>query len=112
MRPFAAQGDLGSPLVIGQDEIAVVRFAGGIADHTFATDALFAGCRGRDAGLSQSLGNRHAKRHGDARTATGQYHLETIRSRSEAHTSELQYLMRNSYAVLRLKKKKHNKQNT
>src|SRR3546814_7435918 len=61
--------------------MAVVRCAGGIADHTFATDALFAGCRGRDAGLSQSLGNRHAKRHGDARTATGQYNLETIRSR-------------------------------
>src|SRR3546814_7470961 len=29
--------------------------------------------------------------------------------RSEEHTSELQSLMRNSYAVLRLKKKKYNK---
>src|SRR3546814_4285357 len=32
--------------------------------------------------------------------------------RSEEHTSELQSLMRNSYAVFCLKKKKHNRQTT
>src|SRR3546814_3858055 len=34
------------------------------------------------------------------------------RSRSEEHTSELQSLMRNSYAVFCLKKKKHTQPNT
>src|SRR3546814_3522869 len=33
------------------------------------------------------------------------------RARSEEHTSELQSLMRNSYAVFCLKKKKHNRHN-
>src|SRR3546814_6850983 len=37
---------------------------------------------------------------------------ETIRARSEEHTSELQSLMRISYAVFCLKKKTTNKRNT
>src|SRR3546814_1058372 len=35
---------------------------------------------------------------------------ERVRARSEEHTSELQSLMRISYAVFCLKKKKHNKE--
>src|SRR3546814_8766118 len=54
------------------------------------------------------------------RPGTGRRHCPTVRSRphvpdrtrSEEHTSELQSLMRNSYAVFCLKKKKkNNKQN-
>src|SRR3546814_3027671 len=37
-------------------------------------------------------------------------HASTIRMRSEEHTSELQSLMRISYAVFCLKKQKHNTQ--
>src|SRR3546814_6938750 len=37
---------------------------------------------------------------------------DRIAQRSEEHTSELPSLMRISYAVCRLKKKKHNKRNT
>src|SRR3546814_7753319 len=44
-----------------------------------------------------------AARPGRGAVAKGQRHLRT---RSEEHTSELQSLMRNSYAVVRLKKKK------
>src|SRR3546814_3330220 len=41
----------------------------------------------------------------------GEWHIDHIRPlcRSEEHTSELQSLMRISYAVFCLKKKKHNK---
>src|SRR3546814_10046904 len=42
----------------------------------------------------------------DARTAAGDYgRAEARQGRSEEHTSELQSLMRNSYAVFSLKKK-------
>src|SRR3546814_9686488 len=41
---------------------------------------------------------------------TGTLKDATGRKRSEEHTSELQSLMRNSYAVFCLKKKKHNNQ--
>src|SRR3546814_5082455 len=37
-------------------------------------------------------------------------HRRASRARSEEHTSELQSLMRNSYAVFRLKKKQYNTQ--
>src|SRR3546814_7074721 len=47
-------------------------------------------------------------------TAVGTDHLKVLHSieaiRSEEHTSELQSLMRNSYAVFCLKKKKNNQQ--
>src|SRR3546814_7354811 len=38
-------------------------------------------------------------------------HIDLLISRSEEHTSELQSLMRNSYAVFCLKKQKKNKRN-
>src|SRR3546814_7225056 len=46
--------------------------------------------------------------HGQGETVGG----KTARSRSEEHTSELQSLMRISYAVFCLKKKKHNNKKT
>src|SRR3546814_1257645 len=43
----------------------------------------------------------------DANDLVGTDHLRALDDRSEEHTSELQSLMRNSYAVFCLKKKKH-----
>src|SRR3546814_3745101 len=40
------------------------------------------------------------------------HHADSFSMRSEEHTSELQSLMRNSYAVFCLKKKKHHKHTT
>src|SRR3546814_5060556 len=42
--------------------------------------------------------------------AIGRHHVGPVQERSEEHTSELQSLMRISYAVFCLKKKKKNKQ--
>src|SRR3546814_8653648 len=60
---------------------------------------------------------QHARQHrraGKVIGKTGQLrrHRETDANRSEEHTSELQSLMRISYAVFCLKKKKTNKQKT
>src|SRR3546814_1439257 len=48
----------------------------------------------------------------DAGEITRHRHDNRLAMRSEEHTSELQSLMRNSYAVFCLKKKKHNNTNT
>src|SRR3546814_1424995 len=45
-------------------------------------------------------------------SASPSRHIATSAGRSEEHTSELQSLMRNSYAVFCLKKKKNNTQQT
>src|SRR3546814_9206720 len=72
-----------------------------------------------DAGIAHHLGERHSRlglladgfveqnRAGDvlAQTRRSQQHF-AVRTRSEEHTSELQSLMRISYAVFCLKKKK------
>src|SRR3546814_4484948 len=52
--------------------------------------------------------NRHAQACSQAPAPADPCHSST-RNRSEEHTSELQSLMRTSYAVFCLKKKKHNK---
>src|SRR3546814_3428488 len=49
--------------------------------------------------------------HCSSRTLTLPRRWECPKPRSEEHTSELQSLMRISYAVFCLKKKKHNKSN-
>src|SRR3546814_4775075 len=49
----------------------------------------------------------HPSRRDERARAQRQQHGEQQQDRSEEHTSELQSLMRNSYAVLCLKKKKH-----
>src|SRR3546814_8989372 len=73
-------------------------------------DSLFDSVRGR--GLMQGLRLKHPSRdfvahlrdhHGLLTVAAGD---NTVRLRSEEHTSELQSLMRISYAVFCLKKKK------
>src|SRR3546814_9702516 len=61
--------------------------------------------------LADRLGPRHVRgREGEAlglrRRVAGGLHLSTSPNRSEEHTSELQSLMRISYAVFCLKKKK------
>src|SRR3546814_8615371 len=61
----------------------------------------------RDAGIHRRPGSeRHVR--GAAGRAAPQI-LGFLLDRSEEHTSELQSLMRNSYAVFCLKKKKQNK---
>src|SRR3546814_5938810 len=63
--------------------------------YTTLFRSVFVGLR-RPAGiLDRLLGGRHAE------------HDEAVEDRSEEHTSELQSLMRNSYAVFCLKKKKN-----
>src|SRR3546814_9017346 len=64
----------------------------------------------------QSAGVRHSgsrrilrwRRRRNARAAPSDSARTLARSRSEEHTSELQSLMRNSYAVFCLQKKNHN----
>src|SRR3546814_6515080 len=53
---------------------------------------------------------RQARHREEGAREQPQRHDDEALDRSEEHTSELQSLMRNSYAVLRLKKKKTNKQ--
>src|SRR3546814_6134339 len=84
-------------------------------DTLFPYTTLFRSLRqhiviGRQAGeAGGDIGRQVGKvgRQGGARGAVrlGEHHVEADR-RSEEHTSELQSLMRNSYAVFCLKKKK------
>src|SRR3546814_7056494 len=64
--------------------------------------------------LGQPVSVRRDKRQAQACGDDGrrQRHRSAARGRSEEHTSELQSLMRISYAVFCLKKKKKAKQNT
>src|SRR3546814_8730052 len=59
------------------------------------------GACGKDGGRQDQ---RHHLCHGRPRQKA--YYFEMFEARSEEHTSELQSLMRNSYAVFCLKKKK------
>src|SRR3546814_1433614 len=54
-----------------------------------------------------SLGSKVADLVALARTNTEKHYGDVLTERSEEHTSELQSLMRNSYAVFCLKKKKN-----
>src|SRR3546814_3976953 len=75
------------------------------------------GCEGQAAILDQLVGHREAEGDGLARAGLGGDeqvaalglglgHMRLHGGRSEEHTSELQSLMRSSYAVFCLKKKK------
>src|SRR3546814_10442165 len=65
-----------------------------------------AGCRHEKAGRDKMIARGHLAAPGGAGLAT--LWLPHVRQRSEEHTSELQSLMRISYAVFCLKTKKHN----
>src|SRR3546814_10226742 len=85
-------------------------------DTLFPYTTLFRSDTDRIAGLSGLTGasrrqNADTQRRGDANAGTGRNQGTGTRRRSEEHTSELQSLMRISYAVFCLKKKnkKYNK---
>src|SRR3546814_8437762 len=61
--------------------------------------AMFTGMKGRDGSIPGILHHR-------ARIGIGRFVARPVAGRSEEHTSELQSLMRISYAVFCLKKKK------
>src|SRR3546814_3334672 len=76
--------------------------------HMQCACKLAYGCSAIVAG---SLHHANVSAHAEQSSRAGQYHAADRRvtftlSRSEEHTSELQSLMRHSYAVFRLKKKK------
>src|SRR3546814_2691477 len=83
------------------------------SDHNLVSMALYAGPVRSDA-WSSHLVARSRRWHPDqfcgevGWLGTGDMHLD-VKIRSEEHTSELQSLMRISYAVFCLKKKKSNK---
>src|SRR3546814_5782096 len=75
-------------------------------EDTIMLDRLFAVGFRRDARRDAALGESLAEPVGVVALVAEQL----LRRRSEEHTSELQSLMRNSYAVFCLKKKKKRKQ--
>src|SRR3546814_5902455 len=77
--------------------------------HLRTMDGLSCLRRGR-CGLRRAL-HEECKTNTDKNKGTDERHPTTIILRSEEHTSELQSLMRISYAVFCLKKKKQNKTN-
>src|SRR3546814_6255205 len=77
--------------------VEVVSWAAGNGDRSENGDYIYGRKRLRE--IDREL-NRLAKRMKDAQV------VDPRRQRSEEHTSELQSLMRNSYAVFCLKKKK------
>src|SRR3546814_8113114 len=91
------------PLLQGP-RVAAQGQLGGASAHAAATSASFARSSSRQSGSSAGrlAGSRQCI--GSVRTAAA-YH------RSEEHTSELQSLMRISYAVFCLKKKKNREHN-
>src|SRR3546814_5489256 len=76
------------------------------------TDLMGSRCLAYAGGQPAGLGDLHRRRHCPLRPRHGLGGSQR-RSRSEEHTSELQSLMRISYAVFCLKKKQlHNTKNT
>src|SRR3546814_6303803 len=79
-----------------------------ILRHTKAVKSQTARASGGSVGLDNQL-NTIRLNPAPVRGVGGKpYKSPPARGRSEEHTSELQSLMRNSYAVFCLKKKKHN----
>src|SRR3546814_9259565 len=89
-------------------------------DTLFPYTTLFRSCHGplpgphqRDVGPDRARADERARRPpgGTDRSAEPRHlcRAESRTDRSEEHTSELQSLMRTSYAVFCLKKKKYNK---
>src|SRR3546814_3452304 len=96
----------------GRDEIDIVDIdAGGrIVVHRIIIQADAANADIRDA-VGHDILDLHIRRDGgevDNRLGSGGFEIVAAQHRSEEHTSELQSLMRNSYAVFCLKKKINN----
>src|SRR3546814_3550660 len=88
---------------IGVGRIGIERAREGIA---LAVGAAERGERLREIERLDAFGGGlHAQRLGETQDRPHDRHLIAIRERSEEHTSELQSLMRISYAVFCLKKK-------
>src|SRR3546814_9809771 len=73
-----------------------------ITSDTYGGDVVF---HGHVVGLAAGSGNAFALL--PPQNASGNW-IKIVQRRSEEHTSELQSLMRNSYAVFCLKQKKQN----
>src|SRR3546814_6382279 len=90
---------------------ALVRFAGGVEPRaqTHPAHALPPGARAARDRRRGAVGRGAARRLASRRPARPDAAVARCRGRSEEHTSELQSLMRISYAVFCLKKKKTQK---
>src|SRR3546814_2452062 len=75
--------------------------------RTVAARGQQQGQRHRQVGDGHGHGQERVARLADQPAEGAEHHQRQQRSRSEEHTSELQSLMRNSYAVFCSKKKKH-----
>src|SRR3546814_3389730 len=83
-------------------------------DTLFPYTTLFRSARGDDGGRHGANGHhhtRHGRRYGAEVHQGSSARRDRSGARSEEHTSELQSLMRISYAVFCLKKKKRNTKN-
>src|SRR3546814_8789636 len=81
-------------------------------DHDRRADAEPHDCRGHEQG-DDAEADDQILADDPTRTAAQSHSERQVRQiRSEEHTSELQSLMRNSYAVFCLKKKKYTEENT
>src|SRR3546814_3082638 len=99
---LAGQGGVGLLRLqqLAQDHVALQRCQ--VVDEENAVEMIHLML---DAGRQQPFRRQLA----DFVLAVEEAHADLRRARSEEHTSELQSLMRNSYAVLCLKKKKYKK---
>src|SRR3546814_1661504 len=77
-----------------------------VAPHRLVQDPQRALQAGRIDGVGNLAQGQVGGRQGDADDVVRQHHHHLAAGRSEEHTSELQSLMRISYAVFCLKKKK------
>src|SRR3546814_3152020 len=100
--PAAAAASEAAPAVYG-DPGAMARTADERGDYEVAFNALKAGQYAESAQLFQDFLRAHPS---GAYAPNAYYWLGESYYRSEEHTSELQSLMRSSYAVFCLKKKK------
>src|SRR3546814_10673274 len=100
-------GDAASP-----NRVAIVTGAGGGIGLAIARRLEADGARVMFADLDEAAARKAAGKTGEAfwgdlseEKVAGALIGQTVQTRSEEHTSELQSLMRNSYAVFRLKTK-------
>src|SRR3546814_3730188 len=98
-RTKIGRADLGNHFLLGPDRNLIVIFVQRLAIEPRPVAGAVNGLMGKRRIKGVAAGEAVERRHGDA-----------IALRSEEHTSELQSIMRNSYAVFCLKKKNTRKQ--